>query len=163
MKNDIYKFYESKLRIFGVLLICIFLLFGCFLATQSIEPYEKHVGYVGFIFFGICFIVGISKIFSNKAIVEITPTYIKMYNFEKVLWEDITEVQNIQIYSAKFFYFNVKDISKYKLTFWQKVNIWFGYSPFYISLKTLSKKDLEKLQRIIKNMFINVEFNASSE
>lgn len=150
MKNDIYKFYESKLRIFGVLLICAFLMFGGFLATQSIEPYEKHVGYVCFIFFGLCFIMGTSRIFSNKALVEVTPTYIKMYNFEKLLWKDVIGVQNVQIYNAKFLYFDIEDASKYKLTFWQKVNIRFGHSPFYISIVTLSKKDLKELQRIIK-------------
>ena len=150
MKNNIYKFYESKFKIFGLLLICVFLLFGSFLASQSIKPRERYIGYTGLAFFGVCLVMVIYKILSNKAFVEITPDYIKMYNFEKLFWADITGVQNVQIHNAKFFYFDVKDETKYKLTFWQKVNKMFGYSPFYISITTLSEKDLEELQKIIK-------------
>ena len=150
MQNDICKFYENKRRIFYVSIGRILLLFGSYLAAQSDNPREKLAGYAGLVFFGVCMITGISKILSNKAFIEITPTYIKMYNFEKLLWTDITGVQDVQISHTKFIYFDVKDTSKYRLTFWQKVNQKCGQSPFYISLVTLPEKDLNKLQQIIK-------------
>lgn len=108
MKNDIYSFYESKFRIFCVLLGCILFLFGSYWLSQSVVSKEKIVGCLGLIFFGLCLIVAIFKITSNKTFIEVTPTYIKMYNFEKLLWTDITDVQNVQIHSARFFYFNVR-------------------------------------------------------
>ena len=71
-------------------------------------------------------------------------------NFEKLLWSDVTKAQEMKIKQSSFLYLDVKDVSKYKLTFWQKINLHSGFSPFYITLTALSQKDAEELRRILK-------------
>ena len=151
MEHEIYKFYESKSKIFSRILGGIFMILVSYLMSQrAIVPEKKFIGYVGMICFGLASIVWIYKIISNPLAIEVTSTYIKILNFEKLLWSDITNIREFQIYSVKFLYFYVEDISKYKLTFGQKINKTFKHPPFYIALDVLSKEDLEKLQQLIR-------------
>ena len=158
MENDAYKFYERKSKIFWLLVACILLLLGSYFISKSVVPKERLAGYVGLVLFGMGLIAAIIKMLSNKAYVEITPTYIKIGNFEKLLWKDVTDAYIVQIRGAKLFYFSVADVAEYKLTFWQKVNYKLGYPPFYIPLSTFSADDLNKLQQLIKQYAPQISF-----
>ena len=148
MDTGYYKFYEKKFKILLLLLACVVFCVGGYFMIKDTDSFYRLVGYATIIFFGLCFIMGSLKLCNNKAYIEITPTYIKIGNFEKCLWMDIVDITTS--YNGESVFLHVKDVSKYKLTFWQRVNLSHGSTPFYIALMTLSQEDKEELKRILK-------------
>ena len=75
-------------------------------------------------------------------------------DFEKLLWTDISRVyvQGISTHygNGSVLVLEVKEISKYKLTLNQKLNIKMGYPPFFITCATLKKEDLSNLKHILE-------------
>ena len=49
---------------------------------KDTDSFYRLVGWVGIIFFGLGFIKLCLKLFSGKAYIEITPTYIQIDNFD---------------------------------------------------------------------------------
>ncbi len=151
MDTGYYKFYEKKFKILLLLLCCVaFCVAGCFMIKDT-DSFYRLVGWVAIIFFGLCFIKLCLKLFSGKAYIEITPTYIQIDNFEKLPWTDIVGVRVFSMDGTKSCWLlDIKDVSKYKLTFLQKINSAAGFTPFYITLSAISDKDKEELKRILK-------------
>ena len=121
MDTGYYKFYEKKFKILLLLLCCVaFCVAGCFMIKDT-DSFYRLVGWVAIIFFGLCFIKLCLKLFSGKAYIEITPTYIQIDNFEKLPWTDIVGVRVFSMDGTKSCWLlDIKDVSKYKLTFLQK-------------------------------------------
>ena len=124
--------------------------------------FELWACYFGLFFFGLGIVKIFCKLFSGKAYVEITPTYIRIDNFDKVLWNDITGVTEFanSMTGQSLLGLEVKNVSKYKLTLWQKMNKAFKFSPFYISTMLLSKTDSEMLQDILEKRLPDCKFKT---
>ena len=156
MDTGYYKFYEKKFKILLLLLSCVVFCVGDYFMIKDTDSFYRLVRWVAIIFFGLCFIKWCLKLFSGKAYIEITPTYIQIDNFEKIPWTDIVgvrvfSVQVFGMYGTKSgWLLDVKDVSKYKLTFLQKINSAAVFSPFYIAFSAISDKDKEELKRILK-------------
>ena len=151
MDTGYYKFYEKKFKILLLLFACVVFCVTGYFMIKGTDPFYKLVGYAGIIFFGLCFIKGSLKLFRGKAYIEITPTYIQIDNFEKLPWTDIVGVREFSMHGTKSCWLlDIKDVSKYKLTFLQKINSAAGFSPFYITLPAISDKDKKELKRILK-------------
>ena len=151
MDTGYYKFYEKKFKILLWLLWCVAVcVAGCFMIKDT-DSFNRLMGWVFIILFGLCFIKMCLKLFSGKAYIEITPTYIQIDNFEKLPWTDIVGVQVFSMHGKKSYWLlDIKDVSKYKLTFSQKINSAVGFSPFYIMLPAISDKDKKELKCILK-------------
>lgn len=145
METNSCNFYANK----GKLLQSIFILVGfciafLFLIATS-DLLDRIIGCIFLIFDAVLIKILLRSLI--KVYIEITPTYIKIDNFEKLLWTDITAGK---IGSMQSYYLYVKDVSKYKLTFWQKINSVMGAAPFLIALARLSEEDQKKLICILK-------------
>ena len=125
MDTGYYKFYENKFKIFLLFLGSIAFVALCFWMRNSddADMVERLAGGIGIIFFGLGVIIFLFKLLANKVYLEITPTYIKIGNSEKLLWTDITCAKefcmNIKGSQQHWWGFEVKDIEKYNLTFTQ--------------------------------------------
>jgi hypothetical protein len=160
MDTEYVKFYEKKLKVFILLLGCVVFISAGYFLIQGTSFYERLVGYSAVIFFGLCFIKGCFKLFNVKAYIEMTPTGIKIDHFERLLWTDIVSVKSFAVNGTKVCWFiEVKDVSKYKLTFLQKLNLAAGYPPFCIALSALSQKDKEKIKQILKERISQNDLN----
>ena len=84
MDTGYYKFYEKKFKILLLLLSCVVFCVGGYFMIKDTDSFYRLVGWVGIIFFGLGFIKLCLKLFSGKAYIEITPTYIQIDNFEKL-------------------------------------------------------------------------------
>jgi len=150
-----YRFYEDKLKLLVYFFGCILFVYIGFMLRQDEDISLSYI-YLGILFFGYGAIYILLKLYSNTPFMEITPSYIKMDNFDKLFWSDIYELAFFQsVYygiKVKFWYFKV-DISKYKLTLKQKLNLKCGFPPFYIYTKTLNEKDRETLKNILNKKF----------
>ena len=149
MDTGYYKFYEKKSKIFVFLLLCILFTAGCYWGyIGDTDIIRKFFLVLVMPLFGFGSIVFFIKLLSNKPYIEITPDYIKIGGFDKCLWGDIIGITTSC--NKENFFLHVKDVSKYKLTFLQKVNSFHGSSPFYIASQAISEKDKEELKRILK-------------
>ena len=155
MDTGYYKFYEKKIKILLFLLICVGFCVGGYFMVKNTDSFYRLVGYVCIIISVLCFIKWGLSLFRGRAYIEITPTYIQIDNFEKLLWTDIVGVRSLHVKNGTTdakpcWLIDVKDVSKYKLTFLQKANLAVYSSPFWITLVALSKKDREEIKRILK-------------
>ncbi|MBO5997114.1 MAG: hypothetical protein J6P93_01115 [Alphaproteobacteria bacterium] len=160
MNTGYYKFYYNKVRIFFSFIICAVIAGAClWIRNSHTDASDKLIGAIGFITGGLVALWSLFKLFDKKAYIEITPDYIKVENFEKVLWSDINTigVSSVSIPNnggeKRFLYLDVKDASKYKLTLKQKVNAQAGFPPFFLNDDFLAKKDRPKLRSILKDHF----------
>ena len=127
-----FSFLESEL--FNLLIIALFLL----LISMHVIP--------------LCL-----KLFSYDTYVEITPAFVRIADFEKVFWTDVVSVTDYASYSGRCFspldhwwFIDVKNASKYKLTFTQKLNGLYRHSSFYILQKFLSSNDRKQLAEALQ-------------
>lgn len=155
MDTGYYKFYEKKFKIFCLFVLGVVFTTLCFwLYYNGSSAYERLIGGTGGVFFGFCTLAWFLKLFLGKPYIEITPTYIKIDNFEKVLWTDIIKVgidkRNVSGQEVRIWFIDVKDISKYKLTFMQKINLNAGFHAFCFRLINLSAKDVDKLMSVLE-------------
>lgn len=148
------KFYPNKKKIVLYFFISIiFVLIGIGAVNNffpNITKSDIFVGYCCILFFGLCSTIYLSKLLNSEAYIEITPLYIKIGNWDKLLWTDIINIREIEIRKQEFLYFYVKDIKKFKLTIIQKLNQFLMGSPFYITFSLLGKSDCRKIKCLVK-------------
>ena len=165
MDTEHIRFYKNKSKLLLCILACaIFIVGGYFMIIDEKGTLsDKLVGYSAILFFGLGVIVFCFSLFSKKAYIEITPTYIKIGNFDRLLWKDITYLNATIHKSTAFLSLEVKDLSKYKLTFVQKLNLYTGFSPFFITPSILSKQDYEQLKTILRQRIPQNDFEYEDE
>ena len=152
--------HEKKSKILLLLLGCFVFCIGGYFMIKEPDSFYRLIGYATMIFCSLGSIKLCFMLFSGKAYIEITPTYIQIDNFEKLLWTDIIGVRNFNMNGTTLgWIIDVTDTSKYKLTFSQKANLVVDSSPFYIALQTLSEKDREIIKRILKERIPQNDLN----
>ena len=165
MNAEYIRFYPNKSRLLLLIPLCIAAAVIFYqMTTTDISADEKLLAFLGSI---MCILYSIRfcfDIFRKKAFIEISPTYIIINYSEKLQWEDIVSIKTIYIIKNTFFTrairfltgcqyswsLEVKDLSKYHLTYSQKNMLKSGLSPFMIAPSYLSKHDHEQLKNILK-------------
>ena len=139
------QIYISKTQLFKYALIAlVFVLIGIFFILKN---EDVALGYASVIFFSFCLIILLTTSNLQKPYITLTPTYIKIKNFENLLWSDITQVVDLPRNAG--IAFQIKDSTKYKLTKLQKLNDRLSATPFWIGTQLISKKDKQILLEYI--------------
>ena len=150
------KFYKSKLRIFLAMLLCILAVVSLFYINRntSLPADTRMIALISAVIIAFAPISLIPSLFSNKPYIEITSLYIKISNFDRVLWNDIIDIKKFENRGTVVGWeVVVKDVSKYNLTLDQKINFKSGSAPFRIAFSLLNTKDQNDLKRILKEHF----------
>lgn len=140
------QIYISKLQLFKyAVLALIFIFLGIFFILKN---EDVALGYASVIFFSFCLIVLLTTSNWHKPYITLTPTYIKIKDYENLLWTDIQQVVGLPYKSG--IAFQLKDSAKYHLTKLQKMNDFLSATPFWISIKLISKEDAQTLLTYIE-------------
>ena len=165
MDNGYYKFYRSKGKLFMFLIPITIVSWILILLSESILGITNP-DFINKIVLPALIILYLFLFFilTKKVIVDITPAYIKIANFEKLYWVDIDRIERMEkvINNRVAVFYNLwpKSIDKYKLTPIQKENSEQGRSPFCLGPTLfLADNDLKQIVAILKEYFPNSNIN----
>ncbi|MBR6412432.1 MAG: hypothetical protein IKS41_04655 [Alphaproteobacteria bacterium] len=155
MDTGYYKFYRSKKRaLLGFLPVVAFGI------MTVINPDVWISGFFALILFLFWMVKMFIPLIKHQPYIEITPSYIKVNDWDRLLWAEIDRVEkvirNVNGRTLIVYNFWPKDISKYHLTLIQKGNMKMKFSPFSLMLPgPLQEDDCVKLVEILKEKVPN--------
>ena len=150
MDTGYYKFYRSKFKVLLSFLPVVFLL-----VIAVIDPSMWIMGIFSLIFFVFLFFKVVIPMLMHRPFIEMTPSYIKVDGWDRLLWIDVERVEktikNERGRTLVIYNFWIKDVSKYQLTATQKMNEKMKFSPFALMLPgPLKNEDCVKLIEVLK-------------
>ena len=140
------KCYTSIPKTIGLLVLGILMLGGCYFCTTLPGLKPQIVGWIGLVFFGLCFLAIGRQLFRSEASVVLDDVGIHdlRSSFGLIPWADITSLRIAAVRSTRFLCVEVHDASIYlsRLPAHKRLlaqaNPSLGFPPITISFSGLS-------------------------
>ena len=146
-KTDIFYYSRSKLLLY--LLFNLVLLTLALFFTWVIFP---QYGIVYSLALGVCVLSVVATIVAmiiHHPLAVISSSSIKIDFCASLKWKDIKSAHKVQFGHKELIIFEVKNLSKYKLNFMQKIIKNSKFSAFSIPLYAMDFRDAEAIEKII--------------
>lgn len=151
-RNSI-RFYYSRKKMFLYLLFNLWLLLMATLFTISIFP-EYPMVYRFSLFFCLAAVIAtVTVLLLNQPVAEIDAAGIRIDRCAKLFWKDVVFADIHKIKSLcgtkKIITFKIKNLSKYKLNFMQKLNKNSQFTVFSIPLYAMDQEERKAIATAI--------------